>query len=263
MRVTALVENQSNGTLKSKHGLSLYIETLNHTILFDVGPDETLFENSETLGIDLSEVDIVVLSHGHVDHGGALKRFLEINQTAKIYAQKQAFEKHYSKLLCFKIEIGIAPELADHPQVVLLDGDFTICDELKLFTVTNTEKCYSSANDCLYTNRDRDSFLHEQNLLIFEDGAVLIMGCGHAGVVNIMERAGEYQPQTCIGGYHLFNPATKRQVPTGLLDQIARELTKYNTQYYTCHCTGKTAFDYLAERVPRMSYLSCGDSIDI
>lgn len=91
MNITALVENQSRSGLKAVHGLSLYIETAHHKILFDLGPDETLFENARALGIDLRAVDTVVLSHGHGDHGGALAAFLRLNRDARVYVQRSAF----------------------------------------------------------------------------------------------------------------------------------------------------------------------------
>ena len=79
MVITSLVENTTKSGLKAKHGLSLYIETKLHRILFDLGPDETLFENAEKKKIDLTSVDTVIISHGHYDHGGALGKFLKIN----------------------------------------------------------------------------------------------------------------------------------------------------------------------------------------
>lgn len=90
MKITVLVENTSD-FLPTRHGLSLYIETELHKILFDMGPDETFLQNAETLGIDLSAADIAFLSHGHYDHGGGLAAFLEINHTAKVYLQKARF----------------------------------------------------------------------------------------------------------------------------------------------------------------------------
>lgn len=85
--------------------------------------------------------------------------------------------------------------LQTNPQVVLLDGDYTIDDELTLFTVPSIEKHYSSANDAFYTDAGVDAFSHEQNLMILSNTNVLIMGCGHAGAVNILERAMVYKPQ--------------------------------------------------------------------
>jgi 7,8-dihydropterin-6-yl-methyl-4-(beta-D-ribofuranosyl)aminobenzene 5'-phosphate synthase len=261
MKITALVENYSYGDLAAKHGLSLYIETNKHTILFDLGSDNTLFKNAIKYGIDVSKVDTVIISHGHIDHGGALEQFLKMNDRAKIYVQRKAFEKHYTKILAFKVNVGIMAELRSHAQVVLLDGDYQIDDELSLFTAPKTDACYSSANNALYTETGRDDFSHEHNLIISEEKTVLIMGCGHAGVVNILEKAAVYKPQTCVGGYHLFNPVTRKTVSNKLLDSIARKMDKYSIEYYTCHCTGKKAYRYLSRRVPNMKYLSCGETI--
>ena len=70
-----MVENTTTCDLEAMHGLSLYIETKNHKLLFNLGPDQTVFENAKKKGIDLQEVDTVVISHGHNDHGGALEQF--------------------------------------------------------------------------------------------------------------------------------------------------------------------------------------------
>ncbi len=264
MRITALVENKTKCELKSKHGLSLYIETKNHNILFDLGPDNTLFDNAKIREIDLSKVDAVFISHGHMDHGGALERFLQINSTAKIYVQREAFEPHYSKHAMIKVNIGIKNELKNHPQVVLLDGDMKIDDELNIFIVEQAPKCYSDANNGLYSEDGKDKFAHEQNLIIRDSGTVLITGCGHTGIVNIMEKAQSYNPQICVGGYHLYNPLTKKTVPESLLSDIAEELKKYTeVQFYTCHCTGEKAYNFLSKQVPNMNYLSCGEKIEV
>ena len=135
MKIISLVENTTRSELKAKHGLSLYIETKKHKILFDLGPDKTLFENAVKRNIDISKVDTVIISHGHIDHGGALKSFLEVNSSAKIYVQRTAFEPHYSKTLFIKIPVGIDAAIKGNKQIVLLDGDYKIDDELLLFTV--------------------------------------------------------------------------------------------------------------------------------
>lgn len=262
MRIKALVENESNGKLKAIHGLSLYIETKKHKILFDLGPDGTLFKNAKREAISLAEVDTVIISHGHFDHGGALNRFLEVNRKAKIYIQKKAFQPHQSKVLFLKTEVGLNQKMENHQQVILIEGDYEIDEELRLFTISDTKKCYSSANDGLLESGKEDKFLHEQNLVIKEHQTALIMGCGHAGVVNIMEKAKQYNPNLCVGGFHLFNPATKKTVPETLLNNIVKELQQYKeVRFYTCHCTGKVAFQYFKETMPNMFYLSCGEEI--
>lgn len=263
MKITALVENKSNGDFKPKHGLSLYIETQNHKILFDLGPDVTLFENSKRAGINLSQVDTVIISHGHTDHGGALKQFLQINHKAKIYVQRKAFEKHYSKFLFLKVNVGLDANLLSHGQIMLVDGNYKIDEEMYLFTVNSPPRYYSTANDALYTAGGKDDFSHEQNLVINGTKNVLIMGCGHSGIVNILEEATKYQPEVCIGGYHLYNPITKKGVADSLLEEIAKQMEKYQIQFYTCHCTGERAYEYLSGRVGDMRYLSCGTSIEM
>ncbi len=264
MKITSLVENTSTCELKAKHGLSLYIETKRHKILFDLGPDRTLFDNAKKRKIDLAEIDTVIISHGHFDHGGALGDFLKLNPKARVYVQRKAFAPHYTKTLFLKIPIGIDRALEAHPQVVLVDGDYQIDEELSLFTVDEAGKCHSPANDALYDGHGKDDFSHEQNLIITEDRSVLIMGCGHTGVVNIVNRAKRYQPKVCVGGFHLYNPSTKRDVPLPLLDEIAEALKSCREiQFYTCHCTGKRAFQYLRKQMPNLFYLSCGESIEI
>lgn len=264
MKITSLVENTSKCELKAKHGLSLYIETKRHKILFDLGPDRTLFDNAKKRKIDLAEIDTVIISHGHFDHGGALGDFLKLNPKARVYVQRKAFEPHYTKTLFLKIPVGIDRALEAHPQVVLVDGDYRIDEELSLFTVDEAGKCHSPANDALYDKNGKDDFSHEQNLIITEDRPVLIMGCGHTGVVNILNRAKRDQPQVCVGGFHLYNPSTKRGVPLPLLDEIAETLkNRSDIQFYTCHCTGKRAFQYLSKQMPNLFYLSCGESIEI
>lgn len=264
MKITALVENTSLSELKSIHGLSLYIETKKHRILFDLGPDMTLFENAKTLNIDLNAVDTVIISHGHGDHGGGLEEFLKVNNTSKVYVQRSAFDEHYSQPFSTRNYIGLNEKLQSNPQVILLDGDYIIDEELRLFTVTDQSKYHSPANDTLYGKDGKDDFSHEQNLIIKEDKVALIMGCGHAGIVNILDKAAEYEPEICVGGYHLFNPSTKQSAPDELLQGIAEEMRKYEgMKYYTCHCTGTEAFDFLANEIPDMFYLSCGSEIEL
>lgn len=94
MRICSLVENTSNCGMRTAHGLSFYIETKNHRVLFDVGQDETIFENARKMSIQLEDVDIVVISHGHYDHGGALEKFWK-----SIKLQKFTYKEKHLNLI--------------------------------------------------------------------------------------------------------------------------------------------------------------------
>ena len=108
VKIIVLVENTTESSkLKCKHGLSLYAETETHKILFDMGPNDLFLKNAEALGVDIADIDIAVISHGHIDHCGGLKYFLEKNQKAKIYIRPQAAEKHYVKVLGIPFYAGI------------------------------------------------------------------------------------------------------------------------------------------------------------
>ena len=131
MRITCLMENISHHEeLKCQHGLSLYIETKQHKILLDTGADATFAENAEKLGVNLKDVDIAFLSHGHYDHAGGISRFLQLNHHAKVYIKKEAFEDYchngsegyqYIGVDNVKLKTGdlTAEALRNHPQVVL------------------------------------------------------------------------------------------------------------------------------------------------
>jgi 7,8-dihydropterin-6-yl-methyl-4-(beta-D-ribofuranosyl)aminobenzene 5'-phosphate synthase len=86
MLIKALVENTTiTDDLGCEHGLSLYIETAKHIILFDVGASELFFQNAKKLGVNIADVDFLVISHGHYDHGGGLKAFLRENEKSRSF----------------------------------------------------------------------------------------------------------------------------------------------------------------------------------
>ena len=209
-------------------------------------------------------VDTVVISHGHYDHGGALRQFLELNQTAKVYIQRTAFLPHYSKVLLAKIDIGLDKNLMAHPQLVLLDGDCVIDEELSLFVSHVPDTFRSEANASLLSKDGPDDFRHEQNLLIREDSDVLFMGCAHSGVLSILQSVPDVRPKVCIGGFHIYNPAKRKTVSQSQLETLADALGAYeDIRFYTCHCTGKKGYDFLHARHENISYISCGTKLEV
>ena len=270
MKVITLVENTTkNPKLKSKHGLSIYIETTKHKILFDLGPDNTYQHNAKELGIDLTAVDTVVISHGHFDHGGALSSFLKINSKAKIFINRKAFESYYIKVLFFKIYIGLDKDL-DRGRFTLTDDVMQIDDELFLFSDVDGHFDTKSNNVLLAKTQHgykQDDFSHEQNLIVTAgDRVALFSGCSHKGIANIVRTAYKHQPiiQATFGGFHLYNPATKATEPITIMQQLAKELLTYETVYYTGHCTGNKAFKSMKSIMgEKLQYLSTGLVIDM
>lgn len=266
MKITVLVENTSD-FLPTRHGLSLYIQTQQHNILFDMGPDDTFLNNARTLGIDLSEADIAFLSHGHYDHGGGLPAFLEINHTAKVYLQKSAFSPHFSQDKEQERCIGIDPALENHPQLIFADEHTVIDEELQLFAGVTERYLFASSNRTLLMQRGNahvpDDFSHEQSLIITEgENRVLIAGCAHCGIVNICRRAERIcgAPMTHVfAGFHLSNPGRGTSEPEQTVRAVGKELALRPSQYFTCHCTGIPSYERLRGVLgDRVRYASAG-----
>lgn len=274
MVITTLVENTSLlKEFKCKHGLSLHIKTNKHNILFDLGSNGLFIENAIKLNIDISDVDILVISHGHKDHGGALKLFLQHNSKAKIYINKDAFNKYYTSVLgALKFYVGLDDRLQFNERIIFTEDIFQIDEDICLFS--NVPKKYetSNLNDSLFIKIDgkyyKDDFTHEQSLLIREnDKYILIAGCAHKGIVNIIDKAEEIMDSnlsTVIGGFHLFNPVNKKSESLEFISNIAKNLNNKNTIFYTCHCTGNKAFNILKENLKdKIMYLSTGQVIEL
>lgn len=271
VRIVTLVENTAlTSDFRYKHGLCLYIETAKHKILFDLGQDDLFVENAGKMNIDISEIDTVIISHGHKDHGGALKHFLEINSKAKIYIRKEAFEPHYIKVFGIPIGVGLDEELKNNKQIIFTDDEMRIDEELLLFSNVKNEKFIMRSNNVLFAKKDgqmlSDDFCHEQNLIVTEEEHnILISGCSHAGIVNIRNKAKQLTSKeidVVIGGFHLYNPPTKRYESNETICHLANELYASTSAYFTCHCTGMKAYKQMKGILgDRLSYLSTGKEI--
>ena len=91
IQITTLVENVVYGKgLQGEHGLSLLVEVRDRKVLFDTGASDLFIRNARLMGIDLREVDYLVLSHGHRDHTGGLHHFLRLNERAAVVCKREA-----------------------------------------------------------------------------------------------------------------------------------------------------------------------------
>lgn len=255
MVIKVLVENSSiDKRMQGEHGLSLYVETKAHKLLFDVGPDDLFIKNARTINAPVEDVDTLVVSHGHRDHGGGLEAFFAANHKAMVYIQEAAFDHHLVKSQNGNVDVGIKLQEAWLPRLVFVKEYLKIDAELELFSAVTGRELFSPANDSLLLEKngviEPDDFAHEQNLIITLPSGrhVLIAGCAHRGIVNIMKRFMEIKgvaPELVIGGFHLMRIGMASQVPDELIDDIGKWLAQYPSRYLTGHCTGQPAFDRL------------------
>jgi len=259
MQIHTLIENTTaRPDLTAEHGLSLYIETGSHRILFDTGKSAAFADNAEKMGIDLSEADLCILSHGHYDHGGGIARFLEINSHAPVYLRQTAFDPHFSS----GKYIGLDPALEGEPRLQVLSGDSTLAPGIRLCSMPLHHNPYPFGTFGQTVLREgisrQEDYTHEQYLLIEEAGrSICISGCSHRGVLNILSC---FRPDVFIGGFHFI-----RMDPQGPeLQAAARQLLTYPTRYYTGHCTGQEQYTVLKSILgPRLSCLSTGNTLTL
>ncbi len=261
MKIWILAENTScREGIHAEHGLSLYLESNERKILFDAGRSGTFWENGEKMGVDLSAVDLAVLSHGHYDHGGGLLRFLEGNDRAPVYLHRNAFQPHFNAA---GKDIGLDPALADSGRLAYVDDVQEIGPGMTLYSCNGREQPWPADTWGQAMGREKlpEDYRHEQYLLVEEAGKrILISGCSHKGILNLVEW---FRPDVLVGGFHFM-----KLDPVGpgaeALDAAARHMLKYPTVYYTGHCTGEQQYAFLKERMgDRLNPLSAGLVLEI
>lgn len=278
MRVVNLIENtKGHDRCAYAHGLSFYVETSKHKLLVDLGPSDAALRNAEALGIDLSKVDAVVLSHGHYDHSGGIMPFANINSDARIYMQETAGADYYAddgeraEGERYRY-IGIDKAISGLPQAVKIQGDHRIDDELELFTIRKRSHDLPFTNKRLLIKENgelrRDDFVHEQYLVISEgDKKILISGCAHNGILSILDVFKEKygaEPDMVISGFHLMKKTGYTDDELRQIISIGTELMRYSTKFVTCHCTGEMAYEIMKNVLgDQLQYVHSGENVEV
>jgi 7,8-dihydropterin-6-yl-methyl-4-(beta-D-ribofuranosyl)aminobenzene 5'-phosphate synthase len=201
--------NEYDERLKTAWGFSCLVERGDLTLLFDTGGDApTLLSNMETLGLDPTEIDTVVLSHIHGDHVGGLGGILGVNQDTAVYLPR-------SFPASFKEQVNV------HARVVEVHEPMEIAEDI-------------------YTTGEVGVGIIEQSLvLVTGRGSVVITGCAHPGIVNIVAKAKEItggEVYLVMGGFHLGGTSQ------ATIESIVEDFRELGVQKVApCHCSGDLA----------------------
>jgi 7,8-dihydropterin-6-yl-methyl-4-(beta-D-ribofuranosyl)aminobenzene 5'-phosphate synthase len=279
MNVTVLIENSpssKNPVLKSEHGLSLLVHFSGKIILFDTGASGRFIQNAKLLGEDIKQVHSAVISHSHYDHSGGLMHFFRMNKKAPVYIKKEAFSlRHFSKHNGTLREIGMDKKIVEESKerFKLVSEDCEIAKNVWLLSDISSKHPLPKGNTHLFMDKNKhDTFGDELVLLLQEnENLVILSGCSHRGLLNIIETVTERFPDMpikgVIGGFHLVKPAGSRESETqDEVHNIAGFLNKKTgiRNFYTGHCTSDWAYEILhAELGGKMQKLRTGAVINI
>ena len=259
MKWTILSDNRTNNDLlKTEHGLSILLETEKHRILLDTGASDVFIRNAENMGIDLSTVDYVFISHGHSDHAGGLQHFLRINERAKVIVSSDAFSGKFFSKRRYLHNITTEWPVHLHDRVSLIDHAHEVTDGIHVIAHIPQNLPMPLGNQHLFVENTEGSYVNDDfrhELALYVDG-LLFTGCAHSGLENILS-ACPYPVKTVVGGFHLLDDHESESE----LTQLAKRLTETypNTQFYTSHCTGDKVFATLKTIMgEHLHAFSCG-----
>ena len=274
MIITTLVENTCHlPQLSSEHGLSLYAEALEKKFLFDLGQGDLFLRNAKELKVAIQDVDFVIISHGHYDHGGGLRTLFHELPQVPVYIRETAFGNYYTNGPDGDEQyIGLDKTLLESSQVILTPRRLELHPGIELFSGVRGSDFNPSGNRQLLMDTEGaltpDTFDHEQNLIVTEGKKTfLFAGCAHRGIANIMEqfyRLKRHYPTYVIGGFHLYSRSKGVSEEPERITALGEYLKDKPTIYYTCHCTGLPAYQQLKEQLgEQIHYLSTGSHITI
>jgi 7,8-dihydropterin-6-yl-methyl-4-(beta-D-ribofuranosyl)aminobenzene 5'-phosphate synthase len=278
MKIQVLIDNIASccGSRKlfGEWGLSVYVEFEGKRYLLDTGASHLFAKNAGVMGVDLSKIDMGVLSHAHFDHSDGMARFFALNRTAPFYLRKGAGENcyHAHKLLgrftyheYIGIHKGFLKRFAD--RIRFAEGDMQIAPNVYLVShkTPGLEAIGERAHLSVKENGKYryDSFDHEQSLVFDTPKGLFVMNsCSHGGADNIVKEIEATFPgkkiYAILGGFHLFR--YKDEVVRAFAERL-RELDVQ--KIYTGHCTGNRAFEILREVLgDRAEQMRCGLTIE-
>jgi len=262
INVTVLIENTvpEGCALDCEAGLSLYLEYNGRRILLDAGSSGRFADNAAKLGVDLSQVELGVLSHGHFDHADGLRSFFPLNPRVTILCRKGAGGPQFSA----RGEphfIGIHRDLWEgYPHRFReVEGIVPLCEGGWLLPDGEVDPAFCGQAKDLGYKRGQDDivpddFRHEQSLVLeTERGLAVFNCCSHSGIVNIVRGVKKQLPgkpvYAVVGGFHMFgrNESGMNCTPEYIRSVSDALKAEGVAEVYTGHCTGLPALALLKE----------------
>ena len=282
LRITTLSENTAGlnentfGMINflAEWGLSILVETDEANVLLDTGQSISIGYNADTLGIDLSRIDKIVLSHGHHDHTGGLRQLLrKMKKEVEIIAHPDVWADKYHRSKGKKDRyagipfprqelesLGARFNLTTKP--VKISDNIMTTGEVPM--VTDYEEIDSSLFVKEGDGWQPDKLLDDLSLIInTEHGLVIVLGCAHRGIINTLYHAqqltGVKSVYAVLGGAHLFKTSEER------LRRTIAALKELGVQRLgLCHCTGLPAASLLAQEFgDKFFFNNTGTTIDL
>ncbi len=256
LEITVLSENTVGAPLglAGEWGLAMLVETAGKKFLFDTGERGALLENAAALGVGLKSVDALVMSHGHSDHSGGMQAFLRLRGKLPVYAHPDFFASHYGnpdKPRYIGVPFCKEALANSGADFILTHGPREIIPGVwvsgEIPRRTDFEKV-DSGLFCLDNSGNKmPDDLHDDMSLycVVPGGLVIILGCAHAGLVNIIEHAREVTGVSkvygIIGGTHLGPaPVSQQEATINFLQSLELQFIAPN------HCTGQPMMARLA-----------------
>jgi 7,8-dihydropterin-6-yl-methyl-4-(beta-D-ribofuranosyl)aminobenzene 5'-phosphate synthase len=279
--ITVLIDNEPSRLhprLRTERGHSLHVRWRERSLLLDTGMSERFANNACALGIEIADVDTVVLSHGHVDHSGGLKHLLGVNHRATVFAASGVRERLWLSLFGLKKEVSLDPEVVTdaRERLRLVTEDCEPEEGLHLLVRVPDAHPRPLGNQLLLsgpaTQRAPDDLAHELVMALDDgDGLVVFTGCGHHGVLNVVDAVRTALPdrpiKALVGGFHFVGfPFLGLFVePHERILEIGRALRALPIgRIVTGHCTGRAGYEALREVLGSgITYAATGEEVSV
>ena len=265
VRITTLSENTAQLDFLGEWGLSILVETESCKVLLDTGQSISAVHNADLMGIDLSTVDKIVLSHAHGDHTGGLRQLLRrVGKPVEVIAHPDIWIPRYVRFGEADRFVGI-PFLREDLEsfgasFTLTRKPFKINDDIMTTGEIEMTTDYETIDDRLYAKKGSrvipDPLADDLALIVrTAEGLAVITGCAHRGIMNTVRHVQKFTAEehihTIIGGTHLHLSSQER------IDKTARELKGLGLQRLgVSHCTGFNACATLARELGEVFFLN-------